>query len=195
MPRRATAGVRPPAVPNGRVWFVSVRLAPGTAHQFASAVRAHVCQLLHTASTEGALEAADVRLAVRSQHDAAPLALAAQLEHHHDTAGFGAVRSSASQPTSRARAASSAAAPPRSPKSRFAHRRYPTMTRFTTSATILNGDTRFVSSKTSSGSSAVVATKVRYSAHRFMSQRPTASSPSSTAYAAATSATSRSVPD
>jgi hypothetical protein len=99
------------------------RLAPRPSHELAAAVRALVGKLLGAEAAEGALEATDVCLAVRSQRDAAPLALAPKLEGHHETLATGAARSSASQPTSRSRSASSAAAPPRRPKSRFAHRR------------------------------------------------------------------------
>ena len=48
--------------------------------------------------------------------------------------GLGAVRSSASQPTSNARARSSASPPPRRPNSRFAQRRYAATARLITSA-------------------------------------------------------------
>ena len=48
-------------------------------------------------------------------------------------------------------------------------------------ATTLNGDTRWISSEISYGRNAAVATNVRYSAQRFISHRPTASTPSTSA--------------
>lgn len=55
------------------------------------------------------------------------------------------------------------------------------MARLMTSAITFSVVTPLISSRISYGTKAIVATNVRYSAHRLANQSPTASTPSSTA--------------
>ena len=93
----------------------------------------------------------------------------------------GRVRSSAFHPVSWSYSAASARPPPRRPNKRLANSRYPTTATLMIKVMIFVTVIRPVSSYTSGTNNNVVATKVRYSAHRWANHSPTASIPSSSA--------------